>query len=472
MPLEFRLGEGAVQQVAGCTTQVVEKTTVDVLYYQGALQWGCRFLLSALQSDPSFKMTSILNPALGMQMTAPAPIDPPMNDLPEDAAALKRFRIVILSHVFADQLSGKQQQALVDYAKNGGGVLFVAPGTAASAQFAGTQIEQMLPVVFEPPPPESGEDAEARRFQNHMQAIGGSNSSDETGFAAETMARQQIAELTPFAAPTGATASSKVFLPGPDAPQFSEYTRVRSVKPGAEILAVHPTERADDGAPRVLVARQRFGSGFTAAMTTDLLWRWKLSVPSTSRVVETFWQQFMLSLAPAASGQGLRLLKEDATTAVDHPILIRIEGAAGGAADIVMVSPAGVRKPMVPRRAGEGDDAALQASFIPDVEGRWEVQASDKTGGQARITLPVTRQVRTKETMNLPVDEEALRRIADATGGALIESDAAAFHQPPPVDESLRAVHAHPLWNTQWLIALLLGIYSVELISRRFSRLL
>ena len=35
---------------------------VEVLYYQGALQWGYRYLLAALEGDPSFHLTSILNP--------------------------------------------------------------------------------------------------------------------------------------------------------------------------------------------------------------------------------------------------------------------------------------------------------------------------------------------------------------------------------------------------------------------------
>ena len=60
IPLEFRLGEGDRQQIAAGTTQIVGQTTVNVLYYQGALQWGYRFLLSALRSDPSFTLTSLL----------------------------------------------------------------------------------------------------------------------------------------------------------------------------------------------------------------------------------------------------------------------------------------------------------------------------------------------------------------------------------------------------------------------------
>ena len=157
MPLEFRVEDGAAREIAASTTQVIEKSTVDVLYYQGALQWGYRFLLSALQGDPSFKLQSILNPSLHMQMTAVPDGQHILTDLPEDAKVLKNFQIVVLAHVFADQLSVKQQQALcVDYTKGGGAVLFITPDTAASEGFAGTLLEMMLPIVFESAPERNG----------------------------------------------------------------------------------------------------------------------------------------------------------------------------------------------------------------------------------------------------------------------------------------------------------------------------
>ncbi len=158
MPLEFRAGAGERQQIVACTTQVVERTKVEVLYYQGALQWGYRYLLAALESDPSFHMTSILNPSLDVQMTTGSPGHAVLPDLPDDARALKPFQIVVLAHVFADRLTDRQQRALTEYARGGGGVLFIAPDTEATQRFAGTALEQMLPVVFEAESAPRGED--------------------------------------------------------------------------------------------------------------------------------------------------------------------------------------------------------------------------------------------------------------------------------------------------------------------------
>jgi hypothetical protein len=275
IPLEFRLGEGMQQQIAGRTTRVVENTSVDLLYYQGALQWGYRFLRGALESDPSFRVTAILNPALGVQLAAGFEGQSLLTDLPEDARELKRFQIVVLAHCFADLMTARQQQALLEYARGGGGVLFISPDSEATQRFSGTVLEQMLPVVFESASASANGDAE-RRFQEQMRSLGGASSPDETTFAEQAIARQTLPELLPFK-PVPGTAGAKLFGSTTDIPHFNTYARVRAVKPGAEILAVHPKDRSPaDKQPCVLVARQQFGAGFTAVMNTDLLWRWKL----------------------------------------------------------------------------------------------------------------------------------------------------------------------------------------------------
>ncbi len=482
VPLEFRLGEGDRQQIAAGTSRVVDKTAVEVLYYQGALQWGYRFLLSALQSDPSFTLTSLLNPALHIRMTSTRVGGPPaLTDLPEEADTLKRFQIVILAHVFADQLSPRQQDALVQYAKGGGAVFFVTPDTASTAAFAGTPIEQMLPVIFKTPRPETADDSAERQFQDHMESIGGSQGVDEGIFARQVIRRMEYPVLSAFVLPPGGQAGGKMFRPGQALPEFSESADVRGVKPGAEILAVQPGGETVSGpAPRVLLARQRFGAGSTAVLTTDLLWRWKMSLPSTSRAAETFWQQLMLSLASTESGRGLRLNKKtDGMAGVNRALTVRVEGSAEGVPTLVSTSPHGERKTIAMRESATAEGSAWEADFVPDVAGRWELSATDPSQAQARLTVPVTAQVRTVETMNLPVDVDGMRRLADATGGTLIgDDDGGSVRTLADANANASTVgtpdrrHGEALWNTRWLIALLLGVYSLELLIRRLFRLL
>jgi uncharacterized membrane protein len=462
MPLEFRLGDGAAMETAASTTEVVNSTTVNILYYQGALQWGYRFLRGALESDPSFHLTSILNPALGVKLTQASGSS--MDDLPDNAADLKRFQIVILAHVLADQLTPAQQQALVDYAKGGGGVLFIAPDSAATDRFAGTPLEEMLPVVFDRYGSDSQQQASTNAFMQRMQsALATTGGGDPGGDGYDNSA-----DNAPTLVPLTVLPAAGTLLKGSQAPLFSNYARVERAKPAAEVLAVHPTERTSDDAPRVLLARQQFGQGFTVAMATDLLWRWKMSLPSSSRAPEVFWQQLMLSLVPAPA-EGMRIVKSSSTAAVNRTASLTVTGATGDTQPrIEAVSPTGGEHWLGAVSSPNG----WVATFTPDVLGRWQLSATDAKGNVASMSLPVGDTVRTAENSNAPPDIEGMRQIADATGGALIGADP--VFQPKPADTpgGDEAKTSEPLWNQSWLLGTLLGLYAIELIARRMFRLL
>jgi len=454
LTLEFRAGD----QAASCVAEVTESTTMDVLYYQGALQWGYRFLRGALESDPSFRLTAVLNPALQVQLTAAS--GAALADLPEDAAELRRFQIVVLAHVFADQLTPGQQQALVDYVRGGGGVLFISPDAAAAEGFSGTPLEQMLPVVFATRNDPASAAVRQLRLQLSANAAEAGGEMFADGSPAVT--------LKPFARPAGAPHSATLWLAtdatnGEALPQFAANAKVRAVKPGAETLAV-----SGAGAPDVLLARQQFGHGFAAALTTDLLWRWKLSLPSSSHAVEKFWQQLLLSLAPAA-GEGLRVVKLTPSPTVNAPARFAVN--AVNPPTLEAVSPAGARQRLTVTDAATADGPAWQAGFTPTTTGRWEVRATDAAGRLARVVFPVGARPASAELLNLPTDVAGMRQLAESTGGALVR-DAADF-QPPVEATAKPAVKApEPLWHSSGLLALMLGLYATELIARRRCKLL
>ena len=451
--LEFR----ARDQSASCVADVVESTTLNVLYYQGALQWGYRFLRGALETDPSFRLTAILNPALQVQLTSSAGAS--LGDLPEDAAELRRFQIVILAHVFADQLTALQQQALVDYVRGGGCVFFISPDTEATQGFSGTALEQMLPVVFAGRNDAAGSAVRRMQAQLTMNAAQSGDAQLEGGSQAIT--------LKPFALPRGAprSAASELFVgKDPQAlPRYASNAKVRAVKAGAETLAVS----SGDG-PEVLLARQQFGNGIAVAMTTDLLWRWKLSLPSTSHTVEKFWQQLLLSVAPG-SGQGFRVMKLTSSPAANSPILFSANSEKAPVFEAV--SPGGARQRLTATDTASTNGAAWQTSFTPTTTGRWELRATDASGRQAHLMFPVGERPASAELLNLPADLAGMRQLAESTGGALVQ-DAADFQLPVEPAGAPPAKTPEPLWNSSVLLALMLGAYATELIARRWCKLL
>ncbi|MEP6663595.1 MAG: vWA domain-containing protein [Verrucomicrobiota bacterium] len=470
MPLEFRIGD-KLPQIAACTTEVVESIKMDVLYYQGALQWGYRFLRGALETDPSFRLTSILNPALKVQMELDSPGQSALADLPDDARALKRFQIIVLAHVFADRLTSKQQRALVEYARSGGGVLFISPDTSATARFSGTALEEMLPVVFAGRGTESGEALAAQQLRRQLTRI--SSQSGDSLFEGHSANGHEHIALKTFALPAGGqrSASSALFENGDAAtlPKFVENAKVRAVKPGAEVLAV--SGQGTVNPPDILLARQQFGSGFTAALTTDLLWRWKLSLPSDSRAVEKFWQQLLLSLAPG-SGSGLRITKLTSSPTIHLPVQLQIDASTTEVAPLTeAVSPAGKRTRLILRETAGERAGAWKAVFTPTTPGNWEVRATNSLNHLARITFAVAEKKRSTEMLNLPADLPGMRQLAESTGGALLENTSA-FPRPNHLADDFRVKQVEPLWNSGWWLGVLLGFYGIELILRRMFKLL
>ncbi len=453
LTLEFRVGD----QSASCVADVLASTTMDVLYYQGALQWGYRFLRGALESDPSFRLTAILNPALQVQLTT-ANV-PTLTDLPEDATELKRFQIVILAHVFADQLTPKQQQALVGYVRGGGGVLFIAPDSAAAAGFSGTPLEEMLPVVF------AARNDPANLAVQQMQSQLSMNDGQAGNETSEGESQSII--LKPFALPPGAQRSvpNALFADTNEGtlPLYAVNAKVRSVKAGAETLAVSGVD-----ARAVLLARQQFGNGFTAALTTDLLWRWKLSLPSDSHAVDKFWQQLLLSLAPA-TGNGLRVVKLTSSPVVNAPVLCSAN--TENAPVFEAVSPTGARERLTVTDTATADGPAWQANFTPTSTGRWEVHATDSDGRQARVVFPVGKKPASAEMLKLPPDLAGMKQLAELTGGALVQ-DATDFQMPMEPAVKSRAKVPEPLWDSGLLLLVILGLYATELITRRRWKLL
>ena len=71
-------------------------------------------------------------------------------------------------------------------------------------------------------------------------------------------------------------------------PPLGSTTALGSGRPGASVLAV--TSGAG-GAPRPLVAVQRYGYGRSMVFAGEASWRWRMRMPSSNHTFETFWRQ-------------------------------------------------------------------------------------------------------------------------------------------------------------------------------------
>jgi hypothetical protein len=248
---------------------------------------------------------------------------------------------------------------------------------------------------------------------------------------------------------------------------FATFAKVEAAKPGAQILAVHPTAcNPASGAPAILMASQDFGKGRAMVLATDSLWRWKLSLPSESREVESFWQQLLGWLAQP-SLEGLHFVKPKFEIAVGKPAKFILEGCRSSDPPVVVARGDDTRTERV--TVTRQPTGTCEANWMPGKTGRWLVSAKDGSGAEASVPVEVIEAPATLETSNLPADIELMQRVAAQTGGELLQNEIPASwrHLAVPPKSRVISEQVNFLWN-QWPILLAcLGCYAMELILRR-----
>ncbi|MET0261364.1 MAG: hypothetical protein ABW223_00595 [Rariglobus sp.] len=467
LPLELVIGEGAAAITTRAEVRISPSDTTRILYYQGALDWGYRFLSDILRRDPAFSLTPIFNLAparAGRSVSIPAGSLP---DLPDTAAGLDAYDIVVLANAAAFQFSEAQQTALTAWVRAGGVVLFLAPDDDATHGYAGTELERMLPVVFTGLRNENTADAATTAFRDNIRRLGGAHGSVEAAFASDAKRVRNVPALASFA--WEASAGSII---GADtvtaSPMFANYARVDRAKPGATVLARHPRQKSADGAGAILLALQRYGRGQSAILTSDALWRWKLNQPSKERGAELFWQN-LLSWLARERPRGPRFERTPLTGEVGRELVIRTLGG---------------NNPRLTARLDESRALTLPASgqqgssrlhtWTPPSPGLWLLTLTDAENRTVRHWLSVNAVAPAGEASGLPPDESLLQELARRTGGAVLENT------PPsawlstagePGIDLLREQRT-PLWHGGLLLTLLLGLYGAELLLRRRWQLL
>jgi len=450
---------------AQTATHVVAHEKIRVLFYQGALDWGFRYLIDALQTDPSFDLTSLINPAL--KVTLARSNGTGVTRLPDTVEGYQGFDFVILAHLFPAQLSSLQQRALMEFVRRGGDLLFTSPDLPALPQFTGLPLTELLPVDFK----YNAADETARELLLRRQEMQTLNFNGNSNVGLPPI------PLTPFSL-TPAALMLPIFAQAgnqtktPLLPRFTEYAPVSRAKPGAEVLAVHPTERDPvSHEPYILLATQIYGRGRTAILTTDGLWHWKLNEPSTSRIVETFWQQLMLWLGEGHQ-KGLRFADAPAQVAVGDDVPLRLSGTTGAQApDVTAVSPLGEAKPLTVQPSGD-PDAPWTCTWTAATSGEWELRATGDGLDPAKVFLYAIEQPR-GELAQTPPAVDQMRAVAESTRGLLLdENTPATWSVPDPTPPTIVNEQRTLLWDRWPVLALAFGAYALELCLRRRWRLL
>lgn len=445
--LELRVGD----EIARAEVRILRPPTHRILYFQGALDWSYRFLADILTRDSTFALTPVFNFPNSEAALPPGAL----RRMPEIPKGLDGFDIVILANAVAAQFTDAQQAALDAWVRDGGVVLFFTPDDDSTDGFAGSELEKMLPVRFA-----SAEERGGDLAHRTLAKIVGDGSTDDTqlhAFDWEKTAR--VREI--FA--EAEKANAKIV-----SPLFAEYAHVAQAKPGADVLARHPSDLAPNGSERaILLAIQRYGRGQSAVLTTDALWRWKLNQPSEDRSSEVFWQTLFAWLTRERQ-YGLRFEETPRVAEVGREISARVAGAAAGKVRAEAVK--GDERLALNRSQ---DEKVQTFVWRPPSEGLWRLDAVDASGAEAVHWVSVRKSANTGEFSGAPPDEELLRALAERTGGAVLENEPPVGWQKTQGDGgALLGEQREYLWHRSWILWTMLCLYAAEMILRRIWRML
>jgi uncharacterized membrane protein len=421
------------------TVRVVEKK-LRILYLEAAPRWEYRYLKNAILRDTSIQFACLLteaDPRLGGEGNVR------ITGFPRDAAALFRYDIVILGDLPRETFSGEQLTLLRRFVQERGGSLIVIAGERSMPwAYRATPLADILPVVL-PEAQEEVRDDEPFRLQ-----------------LTEEGKRHPMLLLAP-----SPEASARIWerLPG-----VYWAGSVPRVKPGATVLAVHPTRRSEHG-PLPLLAVQQTGEGRCYLSLVDSTWQWRFRLGDTQ--FYRYWGQVLRWLAPhelPGENRTVRLTADRSRYALGervtlrarlltpefHPLRVpavtaRVRSREAGPATVRLL-------------ARPGAPGLYETEWLPPRAGSFEVSLGARgfsgqgTGDAAEASVRFVVEAVLLEQEKPEMDPALLERVAAAAGGDRVPLEEVA-RIPERLRDARRQVTSrveHELWDTPLPLAL------------------
>ena len=406
-------------------------------------------------------------------------------DAKEFRQLLFEYDLLVLGDVPEKFFTREQQEVIKEFVAEGAGLIQIAGRWHAPAGWAPDKaspgakndpnpIAEMLPVEFD-----------AVRFP--IQAP-----ESPTGYVpvlAPDASRTQIvallddpaenAELWGRSGPPPATPDDRQLKP------LYWFYPVTRVKPAADVFLTHPTARtpSPDNKPMPLLAGHHFGKGYVLFVGFDDTWRWRFN--TQEQLFGRFWTQAVYTAgvprivgtrktqlststpAPAVGEEGdyrLDVFDENFQRSTAETVEATLEKLDAGATDPARSVPVTFRK--VP-----GVDGSYFAKIPFDKAGSYRLNVDARNKAPAGLSFAVNYRDN-HELAPAALDEDAMRTLADATGGMFYREENLA---ELPADVKKQTVRFYQkdeflLWNA-WLLGALVALLSLEWFLRKFNGL-
>jgi len=387
---------------------LITQPGIRVLYVEGTLRPEYKYLRRILATDPNVKLMSLVRMSTNNFLAQGSVDGRQLAALPQTDEQFGLFDVLILGDLDRTFLSREQMDRIRQFVNDGGGLLMLGgQNSFGPGGYGGTPVEAALPVEVGP----RSAPQETTRF---------------------------IPQLTPAGLTSPVLAGLEEFFHTPDRqavkplPELTGCVTVERARPGAQVLAIHPTRRNAAG-PVIVLAIQNFGAGRSAAFTADTTWRWYLRLESlgADSPYHRFWGQLIRYLAgvdkdekaKASSVLG-RIDRAFCTAGETLTLTAQVRDAEGRpAADAAVTATLAGKDgaPVeVPLAASATATGLYEARHAPARSGQFTVTfaAADKARaplGQDRLDLTVADK--SPETDRLARDAATLQALAKASGG-------------------------------------------------------
>ena len=431
-----------------------------VLLVEGAPGFEHSFLKRALSADPGLEVDSVVRKGRNEQgadtfyvQAARSRSAALSNGYPQKREDLFPYDAILLGNVDGNQFGRAQLEATRDFVgRRGGGLLVLGAHSFLRSGLVDTTIQELLPLDI------GGRGrgvvpAVAGRGTNRvaLTAIGQDHPVMQLGAAAEDTRKRWDA-----------------------VPALASIAPLGDPRPGASVLAV---TTGAGGAAQPLVAVQRYGEGRSMIFAGEAAWRWRMMLPAADRSYDTFWRQAVRWLAITAPEPITVSAPPSASTGDLVPLHIAARSPAfeplrDVTVDVRLTAPDGTLQHLrASRESGADTDGRYLVHYRADQPGVYKVVAEAKRGTQSSGTGSSSFLVggADVEMTDPRVNERLLQRIAQKSGGRLIEPEdastlAGALRSAVPA--AVLAVR-RDLWHTGWSFAAILLLLGAEWLLRR-----
>jgi uncharacterized membrane protein len=457
-------GEMVTQNNAREQLIEVEDRREKILYFEGEPRFELKFIRRAVAEDENLQLVCLQRTAEGKFLRLDVDdAEELASGFPKTREELFRYRAIVIGSIEASHFTHDQLRMIADFVSQRGGGLLALGGRLSFSEggYAGTPVDEVLPVVLEPVEisPET-EEVSAPGF-----------------FASLTI------EPTPFGATHPVTqfgsdleSSSERFK---TLPPLSTLNDVRAVKPGATTLL----EGSGDGvSDQPVLVFQRYGRGKAAALTVNDSWQWQMhhDIPLEDLTHELFWRRllrWLVSYVPdqvAISTDKSRYAPGESvilTAEVDDDRYLKVNNARVQA---TVRAPSG--EPIdLPMEWTVDRDGEYRESFLPGEKGIYEVTVEALRDGAPLGTSKSYVEVEDLDDEYFQAEMRAplLDRIAKETGGR--------FYRPETVSRlpedmsytegGTTVRERRDLWDMPALFLLMIGLVSAEWSYRKYRGL-